>query len=338
MLKFVLLLSVSLLVRGELRKASQLLENPVYEDEDLPAAPEDVAPVVSSTPVPYVPPALPSPQPIQTTTPSPASPMGQDSPMESTPSTTAATTLIATTTTEAPRQMSEEEGIEATPGTQVLPPPGADVSPIIPSVHVGPLPTFPSVPVQGGERVRLVGRVNQKPERKGQLFHKKTVEELNQLFEQMHQDQVEEADLHLANPLVQTLMGLAIFTIIGLGGSGFVIYALCLTRRGSYTLPTSSDPAPLAREMQEAIEEMERESPLYVAYKEEGELDKTGRTVPGSIRRSARVQRRPKGWNSTNPVPPAQGEPGLPPPPACADPPPDQKPPLVISPPMPQGE
>ena len=235
-------------------------------------------------------------------------------------------------------EISTEVRGEATPEPKVLPPPGTGVIPVIPSVHAGPMPTFPSVPVLGGERVHMVGRVDKIRQRKDKLFHRETVQELNKLYEQIHQDQIEEADLHLANPLVQTLMGLAIFTILGLGSSGFIIYALCLARRGSYTLPTPTAPAPLAREMQDALEEMERESPLYVAYKEEGELDKAGRTVPGSIRRSARVQRRPKGWNTANPDAPAQEGPGLPPPPACVEPPQDQGIPLVISPPMPQGE
>ena len=140
------------------------------------------------------------------------------------------------------------------------------------------------------------------------------------MFEERHHDQEEEKELHLGNPLVQTVLGLIVFTLVGLGGCAFVIYALCLRAQGSHVGTPMTSPsahAPLAREVQEAVEEMERESPLFVAYKEEGELDTSGKMIPGSIRRSARVQRRPKGWNAARVEikAPRAEEPDLPPPP-----------------------
>ena len=141
-MKFLPILSLCVLAGGELRKASQLLEEPVYKDEsvemeegsaeetvELPRGP------VTSTPLPilkrtklFPEPALPAPK-IQTSTPVPVA-------SQAVPTTPAPVTESARTTTNTP------EAVASTTTERPMEEKPVD----IPAVYSGPDPVSPRYP------------------------------------------------------------------------------------------------------------------------------------------------------------------------------------------------
>ena len=302
-MKVFAILCVALLVRGELRKASQILDQPQYEDLEpsvlqvpsLPEAPTDTIALPEDS---GSEPALPAHNrpALQTTTASTLRTSATTTTVSPTPATQPAL-LPDFSFQDTPESQVGDEAMVADDNVEVQlqSPPIVDREAPVPKVHTGVLPSFPSIPVTGGGVVKMTGKVSPVGPWQANPAHVQTVQDLTEVYQRMHDKESNEVDLHLVNPLVQVLLGLTLITILGAGASAFVIYALCLRQRGSYTLPPAS---PMPKEVKDALEEMEKETPLYVSYVEEGEIDRHGRTVPGSLRRKARVQRRPPGWAS----------------------------------------
>ena len=164
-----------------------------------------------------------------------------------------------------------------------------------PRVHMGELPEFATLPVQGGETILMKGTVTKGHRSRARLNTMKALRELERMYEIHHSEKIENVDLHLSHPLVRTVMGLILFTVCGGFVMMFVVYAMCLAKRQATRdlerAPLTATP-PAAKEEDDLKEEPE----FFVAYREEGEMDIGGQKVPGTLRRSVRVQKRPKGW------------------------------------------
>ena len=132
----------------------------------------------------------------------------------------------------------------------------------------------------------------------------KSLRELEDLYQEIHDHQAGQSDLHLINPMIQILIGVILFTILGGFTCLFIIYALCVTKRNSQSPQRTPSAPPLP----------EDEETTFVQYISTGELiDESGASVPGTLRKSVRLVRstpvtRGRTPGAEQPMPPPPNE------------------------------